>query len=314
MIGFIYHDLFARHLEGYNHVESPLRYTSILKRIRNCSFIDSIMFTEAVPARREWLESVHDGGYVEGILSLEVKDAVILDWGDTVATPRSVEAAVMSAGAGVQGARMVLERKCSSVFSAGRPPGHHAEKDRAMGFCIFNNIAITAAWLLDEGGLDRVAIVDWDIHHGNGTESIFFEDNRVLYISLHQYPHYPGTGHSKSVGTGAGKGYNINIPVGAGAGEDLYIEEFQGHVLPALDSFRPQFILISAGFDGHEADPLAGGRLTSHSYAAMTSLLLENAKEQCGGRIVSLLEGGYNLEALSESVEAHLAVLAGRYD
>jgi acetoin utilization deacetylase AcuC-like enzyme len=180
-----------------------------------------------------------------------------------------------------------------------------------MGFCIFNNVAIAAADLLDEGGLHRVAIVDWDVHHGNGTEKCFLEEERVLYVSLHQYPHYPGTGHPGNIGAGPGTGYTLNIPMASGSGDREYLDAFQNHVVPALYSFKPEFILISAGFDPHRDDPLSGARLSTGAFGRMTEYLLEAAEKHCGGRIVSLLEGGYNLDALAASVEAHLSVLVG---
>jgi acetoin utilization deacetylase AcuC-like enzyme len=309
VVGVIHHDLFLRHLEGYGHVESPERLKAINDRIKASPIADSISFIEAEPAEEAWLERVHDRNYVQAILSLEIRDAVVLDWGDTVATPASPQAALYAAGAGVQAARMVLEGKLPSAFCAVRPPGHHAERGRAMGFCIFNNIAVAAADLLEEEGLERVAIVDWDVHHGNGTERIFIEDGRVLYISLHQYPHYPGTGHAETVGRGQGAGFNINIPMGFGAGEGEYLDAFTKRVLPALDDFKPGFILISAGFDAHGNDPLSGIHLTSASYGTFTGLLRERADRLCEGRIVSFLEGGYQLESLAESVEEHLRAL-----
>ena len=309
MVGVIHHALFLKHLEGYGHVESPERLKAINDRIKASPIADSISFIEADPAEEAWLERVHDRNYIQAILSLEIRDHVVLDWGDTVATPASPQAALYATGAGVQAARMVLEGKLSSAFCAVRPPGHHAERGRAMGFCIFNNIAVAAADLLEEEGLERVAIVDWDVHHGNGTERTFIEDGRVLYISLHQYPHYPGTGHADTVGRERGAGFNINIPMGFGAGEDEYLDAFTKQVLPALDDFKPGFILISAGFDAHGNDPLSGIHLTSASYGTFTTLLRERADRLCEGRIVSFLEGGYQLESLAESVEEHLRAL-----
>jgi acetoin utilization deacetylase AcuC-like enzyme len=309
MIGFFCHDLFTKHLEGYSHVESPQRLEAILKRIKGSRISKLISFIEAEPAEIAWIERVHDRDYVEGILSLEIKDAVVLDWGDTVATADSPRAALHAAGAGVQAARMVLVGKLSSAFCAVRPPGHHAERNRAMGFCIFNNIAITALDLVEEGQLQRIAIVDWDVHHGNGTEKTFFEDDRIFYISLHQYPHYPGTGSADVIGRGQGAGFTMNIPMGVGAGDNEYLEVFDKRILPALDNFRPEFILISAGFDGHGDDPLSGMLLTSSAYGKMTKMLKNTAERHCGGRIVSFLEGGYDLEALAESVEEHLTAL-----
>ncbi len=309
MTGVIYHDLFGKHLEGYPHVESPERYRSVIGCLRKSAFLDELSFIEAEPAKIEWIKAVHDYAYVDAILSLEINHPIFLDAGDTVATHYSIQAALHSAGAGVQAAGMVLEGKLASAFCAGRPPGHHAERDRAMGFCIFNNIAITASWLLNEGGVDRVAIVDWDVHHGNGTENIFLDDDRVFYISLHQYPHYPGSGHLSTVGTGIGTGYNLNIPVESGVDDSVYISRFNEQVIPALEGYKPGFILISAGFDAHAEDPLSGGLLSSSVFGEMTRLLKSVADRHCGGRIVSLLEGGYNLEALAESVEKHVEIL-----
>ena len=309
MTGFFCHELFAKHLEGYPHVESPGRLGAILERVNEGGLAQKLTFIEPVPAEREWLERVHMREYVEGILSLEVTDAVVLDWGDTVATPASIEAALLAAGAGVQAVRMVQGRELDSAFCAVRPPGHHAEPGRAMGFCIFNNIAVAAADLYATAGLERVAIIDWDVHHGNGTELIFIEDERVLYISLHQHPHYPGTGQANVVGTGKGAGFNLNIPMRGGSGDSDYFEAFDNSVIPALDDFRPQFILISAGFDGHGDDPLSGCLLTSEAYAEMTRRLRAVADNHCGGKVVSFLEGGYDLDALAESVEAHLEAL-----
>jgi acetoin utilization deacetylase AcuC-like enzyme len=309
MIGFLRHELFVKHLAGYNHVESPQRVEAILERIKKSPVASSLLFIEAQPAKIEWLERVHDPKYVENILALEIDEPVVLDWGDTVATKVTPAAALHAAGAGVQAARLVLDGKISSAFCCVRPPGHHAERSRAMGFCIFNNIAVTAAHLVEGEGLERVAIVDWDVHHGNGTESMFIDDDRVLYISLHQYPHYPGTGSADTIGDGEGRGYTINLPMGAGAGDREYLAAFRERIVPALDEFKPEFILVSAGFDAHEDDPLSGMLLTTSAFRTMTELLKASAEKHCKGRIVSMLEGGYDISALAESVEEHLAAL-----
>jgi len=310
MIGFVCHELFMRHLEGYTHVECPQRVEAILRKIKRSPIAPSVSFLDAEPAKIEWLERVHDRAYVKSILSLEIDEAVILDWGDTVATAATPQAALHAAGAGVQAARLVLEGKISSAFCCVRPPGHHAERNRAMGFCIFNNIAVAAAHLIEAEGLARVAIIDWDVHHGNGTESMFIEDDRVLYISTHQYPHYPGTGDAETTGTGRGRGFTLNIPMRSGAGDREYLAAFRERIMPALDGFKPEFILISAGFDAHGEDPLSGTTLTTSAFRAMTLLLKASAEKHCRGRIVSMLEGGYDIPALAESVEEHIAVLA----
>jgi acetoin utilization deacetylase AcuC-like enzyme len=309
MIGYLHHDLFLKHLEGYPHVESPERLKAILRAVKGSPVSKSLEFIEAAPAEVEWIERVHDADYVSTILSLEIEDSVVLDWGDTVATPATPQAALHAAGAGVQAVRKVIAGELSAAFCAVRPPGHHAERARPMGFCIFNNIAIAAADLIEEHGLERIAIVDWDVHHGNGTERIFIEDEKVLYISLHQYPHYPGTGHPDMVGTGGGTGFTLNIPMRAGAGDEAYIAAFNEKVVPAIDDYEPQFILISAGFDAHGDDPLSGALLTTGAYGRMTELVRSAADRHCGGRVVSFLEGGYDLAALAESVTAHLSSL-----
>ena len=309
MIGLYYHELFLRHLEGYPHVESPQRLKAIMDRISEGPAGDQLTIIEAQPAERACLERVHDSHYINDILTLETDSAVVLDWGDTVATAASPQAALYAAGAGVQAVRAVFNNDFTAAFCAVRPPGHHAEQGRAMGFCIFNNIAIAAADLLENAGLNRVAIVDWDIHHGNGTERIFLENPKVLYISLHQHPHYPGTGSSEITGQGNGAGYTVNIPMGAGARDKDYIAAFDTRVLPAIDDFQPEFILISAGFDGHRDDPMSATLLSTPVFGEMTRMLKQAATRHCDGRIVSFLEGGYNLDALAASVETHLLAL-----
>ncbi|MCP4569380.1 MAG: histone deacetylase [FCB group bacterium] len=309
MVGFIHHDLFLKHLEGFPHSERPERLTAIFDRIKNSSVNQSLKFIEAQPAEIRWLERVHDADYVNDILTLKTDDAVILDWGDTIATSATPQAALHAAGAGVQAVRLVLEGKLSSAFCAVRPPGHHALHDQVMGFCLFNNIAVTAAALVEDLGLERVAIVDFDVHHGNGTERAFIKDDRVLFVSLHQYPYYPGTGAADIVGDGQGRGYNLNIPMASGSGDEDYTQAFNEKVIPALDDFKPEFILISAGFDAHQNDPLAFINLSSQMFGTMTAMLRECADCHCDGRIVSFLEGGYDLDALAEGVEEHLKAL-----
>jgi len=308
-VGIVHHDLFAEHLAGYTHPESPGRYEAIMRRLRRSAAAPRLSFIEAEPADEELLALVHDPDYVRGILSLEIEEAVVLDWGDTVATKSSPRAALLAAGAGVQAARLVLDGTIRSAFCCVRPPGHHAERNRAMGFCIFNNIAVAAAYLVEKENLPRVVVVDWDVHHGNGTERMFLEDDRVLYVSLHQYPHYPGTGDAGTVGSGRGEGFTINLPMGAGAGDREYLLAFRDRVVPAIDEFKPAFILVSAGFDGHAEDPLSGTLLTTSAYGRMTALLRELAGRHCGGRIVSMLEGGYDLVALADSAEEHVKAL-----
>jgi acetoin utilization deacetylase AcuC-like enzyme len=310
MIAFYTHDLFIRHLEGYGHIERPDRLAAILERVQTGSLAGRLTMVEPGPADRESICLVHDPKYVDDILSLTVKDVVVLDWGDTAATPASPKAALYAAGACVQAARAVMKGEYRSAFCAVRPPGHHAERDRAMGFCIFNNIAIAAADLLATQGVQRVAIVDWDVHHGNGTEKTFLEENRVLFISVHQFPHYPGSGDAAVTGRGKGDGYTLNIPLGAGAGDADFRAAFEHKVIPALNAFQPEIILISAGFDAHADDPLSETCASSGLFGELTRKVKACAETHCSGRIVSVLEGGYDLAALADSVEYHLLALA----
>jgi len=223
--------------------------------------------------------------------------------------PDSCTAALLAAGAGITAVEQVLAGNVSSCFCAVRPPGHHAEADRAMGFCLFNNIAVAAAYATNHQRVEKAAIVDWDVHHGNGTQNIFYGNPDILYISLHQYPHYPGSGSAGERGADAGEGLTLNLPMSAGSGDREYLAAFEERVIPAIKTFSPGLLLISAGFDAHAEDPLSQVRLTENGFAGMTAMLRQCAESCCEGRIVSLLEGGYDLDALARSVAAHLQAL-----
>jgi acetoin utilization deacetylase AcuC-like enzyme len=216
---------------------------------------------------------------------------------------------LLAVGGALQAVDQVVDRRVRNAFVALRPPGHHAERDRAMGFCLFNNVAIAARYAQQQYGLKRVLIVDWDVHHGNGTQHAFEDDPSVLFFSTHQYPFYPGTGRASERGNGPGLGYTVNVPLAAGCGDQEYIEVFEKILYPAAQAFRPDLVLISAGFDAHREDPLAGMLVTEGGYERMTTIVREIAEQCCAGRLVSLLEGGYNLEALARSVERHLRTL-----
>jgi acetoin utilization deacetylase AcuC-like enzyme len=228
---------------------------------------------------------------------------------DTAISPGSFDAAVLAAGAGVSVARSVLEGEAKNGMAIVRPPGHHAERSLALGFCLFNNVAVLARWLLQRPGIERVLIVDWDVHHGNGTQRAFEEDPSVFYFSIHQWPYYPGTGAAAEKGRGAGEGTTLNVPAPAGWGDDEYRRVFEKVLEPAATEFDPDFVLVSAGFDAHAEDPLAGMRVTETGYRAMTRTVMEIADKCAGGRVVSLLEGGYHHEALPRAVAAHLEML-----
>jgi acetoin utilization deacetylase AcuC-like enzyme len=259
-------------------------------------------------ASRAELLRVHTEDHLETIDSAAGR-AMSLD-PDTFTSPDSRDVALLAAGAVVGGVDAVIESKATRVLALVRPPGHHAERDRAMGFCLYNNVAAAAAHAVALG-LERVVVMDYDVHHGNGTQSIFYKDPRVLYISTHQYPYYPGTGATGEVGSGNGTGYTVNVPLDAGATDGDYQEVFKTIVIPVIDQFRPELLLISAGYDAHELDPLARMRLSTAGYASLTKSLCDAADRHCQGRVVAATEGGYDLRALRACLESTVGVLAG---
>ena len=259
-------------------------------------------------ATREQLGRVHDGEYLRRI-SETAGRAVALD-PDTYTSPESYEVALLAAGAAVDATERVMGGSHTTALALVRPPGHHAERDRAMGFCLFNNVAVAAAHAQTLGA-ERVAIVDFDVHHGNGTQHIFEAEPNVLYVSTHQHPYYPGTGGADEIGVGAGTGTTVNLPLEVGAVDEDYRLVFDEVVVPVLSQFRPDLLLVSAGFDAHIRDPLAGMRLTTPSFGAMTKDLRKVAEECCGGRMVLVTEGGYDLQALGASLDAVAGALAG---
>jgi len=254
-------------------------------------------------ATREEVERVHDAAYVERVVSTGGR-AVMLD-ADTFTSPESATIALMAAGAAIQAAEhAVVERE--PAFALVRPPGHHAERNRAMGFCLYNNAAVAAAAMLHRG-LSRIAVVDIDVHHGNGTQWIFYDDPRVLYVSTHQYPFYPGTGAAGEIGHGAGRGYTVNVPLEAGCTDRDYLLAYRAIVRPVLDEFAPELVLISAGYDAHERDPLASMRVTTAGYGAIIREVRSAALAH--GPIALVTEGGYDLEALAACIHLTIAVI-----
>jgi acetoin utilization deacetylase AcuC-like enzyme len=228
---------------------------------------------------------------------------------DVSVCTESYDVALLAAGSALQLADHVINKKVDNGFALLRPPGHHAEMSMAMGFCLFNNIAVLARYLQNTHGVKKIAIIDWDVHHGNGTQHLFEEDPSVLYISIHQYPFYPGTGNYTETGTGKGVGATLNCPMPMGSSDRDYENVFIEKILPKLDEFNPEFILISAGFDAHKSDPLANINLSSDAFAWMTKRVMEKANQYCDNRIISLLEGGYNLDALPVCIGKHLVSL-----
>ena len=307
--GFVYHPDYLKHDMGAGHPESPDRLRAIVSRLEASGVLDRLVRIEPASVADEWITQVHEASYLTTLKSrAPVSGRVSLD-PDTSMSAGSLPAAYLAAGGALAAADAIMAGTVDHAFCAVRPPGHHAESDRAMGFCLFNNVAIAARYLQRRHGVARVLIVDWDVHHGNGTQHTFDDDPSVLFFSTHQYPHYPGTGRATERGKGKGKGLTINVPMSAGQGDEDYREVFERLLVPAADAFKPDFVLISAGFDAHRDDPLASMGLTEEGYAALTGIVAGIARRHSKGRILSCLEGGYNLNALAASVERHVVAL-----
>ena len=305
MLRLYTHPICLQHDPGLGHAESPARLRAVLDALDHDRFaaLDRI---EAPRATREQLVRVHDGAYVDRILASAPAEGTVRLDEDTVMSPASAEAALRAAGAAVAAVDAVMQGHGERAFCAVRPPGHHATRDQAMGFCLFNNIAVAAAHAIAAHGLKRVAIADFDVHHGNGTQAIFETEPRVLFISSHQSPLYPDSGREDERGVGN----IVNAPLSPGDGSYAFRELWDGALLPRLAAFKPQLLLISAGFDAHRDDPLADIRLGSEDYAWITERLVDVARAHAHGRVVSSLEGGYHLGALATSASAHVAALA----
>jgi acetoin utilization deacetylase AcuC-like enzyme len=306
--GIYFHPDCLEHDTGPGHPERPMRLSAIASRLHASGLWSAADVRQPPPAEPADLGRVHSERYLRALPARCELAPDLLD-ADTSVCPASWRVARLAAGAAVEACRNVLAGTWANAFCAVRPPGHHAEHDRAMGFCLLNNVAVAAAWLLAQGGLERVAILDWDVHHGNGTQHLFEDSPRVFYASLHQWPLYPGTGAAVERGVGPGLGATLNCPMDPGSGDREWLAAFEDTVLPALDAFRPEFVLVSAGFDAHKADPLAGIELSEQGFRELSRGILELAAHTAGGRLVSLLEGGYDLGALAASVEVHVVAL-----
>ena len=296
------HPACLAHDTGPDHAERPARLTAVVDALRRG--LPALDWHEAPRATRGQLLRAHAPELLDAVLETHPAHRILLD-PDTVLSPASAEAALRAAGAAVAAVDAVLTGKTRRAFCAVRPPGHHATGDVAMGFCLFNNIAVAALHALDKHGLERVAIVDFDVHHGNGTQAIFERDPRVLFASSHQWPLYPETGARNETGVGN----IVNMPLPVEAEGVLFRRAWADVLLPAVDDFRPQLLLVSAGFDAHWRDPLAQLRLQAGDYTWISEELVALANRHCGGRMVSSLEGGYDLAALAESSLAHVGAL-----
>jgi len=303
---------FEDHQTGPGHPERPERLAVLREALERSGLAGRCAAAPVVPAADATLTRVHEAAHVERVERACRRGELTIDSMDTAICPESERVARLAAGSVVSLCRRVGEGEWSRGFAAVRPPGHHAERDLAMGFCLYNTVAVAARSVLDSGLASRVLIVDWDVHHGNGTQHIFEEDPAVFYFSVHQSPLYPGTGERDETGSEAGEGTTLNRPLPPGSGDGRFLESLREALLPAAAVFRPEFVLVSAGFDAHRADPLGGLELSTGAYREATRMLVELAERFAGGRLVSVLEGGYDLEALAESVVVHLEeLLAG---
>lgn len=301
-----YHPVTLEHLQGISHPERPERISYTLKYLQQSAIWENLIKLQVAPAPEEMLKLVHPERYIRKIQHAAQNAPLYLD-PDTPVTEHSYSAALNAVGVLLSCCDFVLNaNEKSSAFALIRPPGHHAESNRAMGFCLFNNIAIAARYIMTKYNVHSVAILDWDVHHGNGTQAIFYSDPTVLYISLHQFPFYPGTGSEEECGDGPGYGYTLNIPLPAGSGGEAYRQAFEEKVIPKLHKVQPDILLISAGYDAHRLDPLASMLLEEKDFAWMTTRVLEFATSNTEFGIVFALEGGYNLEALARSIYATL--------
>ena len=310
--GFVYHPIYLRHDTG-QHVENARRLEAVISYLEETGLTPQLVPIEPRAASVEELSLVHDKQYISHIYDVGQRGGGWLD-PDTVMSADSYEAAVYAAGGAISAAEAVIRGDLSSAFALVRPPGHHAAPRRARGFCLFNNIAIAAKYALTQHNLERLAIIDFDVHHGNGTQESFNDNPQVLYISTHEYPFYPGTGDTDEIGHGAARGTKINIPLPSGCSDHEYLTVFEQIVSPAVRRFQPHLVMVSAGYDAHWADPLAQMQVTITGFAEMVRIIRELAEELCHGRIVICLEGGYHLRALAGSVKATFDGLLGNSD
>lgn len=299
---------FLSHVAGPMHAESPGRLTAVLDHLAAHPVSRTQLLTPRMATLDELCAS-HTLAHVQAMLALQGQSAQLDP--DTGVSPGSIDAALLAAGAGVQAVTDVMAGSADNAMCLVRPPGHHAEVDRAMGFCLFNNIAVAAEAALRRGA-QRVLVLDWDVHHGNGTQHTFEARRDVLFCSAHQYPYYPGTGASTEVGRGAGEGFTVNCAMGPGQHDAEYGAVFHDVFLPIAQQFKPDLVLVSAGFDAHRADPIGGMNVTERGFAAMCSAVKALAEQLCGGKLVLMLEGGYDLSGLAHSVHACVEVLAGQ--
>ncbi len=308
-VSFISHPDYEAHDTGEGHPERPDRLRALHARLSESGLASDLVQTVPDHADEEWLARAHSTAHVRNVKDRCKQDAGSMEDYETMLSPSSFNIARLAVGATFKATDQVFSGEADRAFCAVRPPGHHAEFDRAMGFCLFNNVAIAARYAQEKHGVERVMILDWDVHHGNGTQHILEDDPSIFYFSIHQFPHYPGTGAREERGLGDGIGATLNAPVGGGADDEEYLNILDAELIPAMDAFKPQFVIISAGFDAHINDPLSATRVTENGFSEMTERAISIASDHADAHLISVLEGGYDLEGLSLSVEAHLRTL-----
>lgn len=309
--GYLYDEKYLQHETGYFHPEVPERLRAIHQGVQEAGLLPSLVRIEACQPEMQWIEAVHASDYIRRFREACLAERADFDSPDNQISPQTFDTALLAVGGVIEAARRVVAGELDNAFCAVRPPGHHAEPDKAMGFCYFNNVAVTARFLLNECRIERVGIVDFDVHHGNGTQHIFEQDDAVYYYSIHQHPSfaYPGTGRDFEKGKDAGTGFTLNSTVLPGQGDVEYKTLLERDLFPAFESFRPEVIIISAGFDAHVEDNMSDVRLTTEGFSWITRQLVEQAEKSAGGRLISVLEGGYSLERLPELVVNHIRIL-----
>jgi acetoin utilization deacetylase AcuC-like enzyme len=309
-LAYIYSPVFLKHNPGGGHLERPDRLSAIESHLKEKDLWSKLQHYNPEAIKNNELFLVHDKQLVEYNIAQKGKSYFVLDAGDTVLSKHSIDAALQAAGSGTMAADLIFkEKKHNRVFAAVRPPGHHAEYKRSMGFCVFNNIAVAAAYAIEKNYIENALIIDWDVHHGNGTQNIFYNRSDVFYLSIHQSPFYPYTGAAAETGVDTGDGYTLNIPLQAGQNDEVYLQVLQEALKKIEKKFSPDLLLVSAGFDAHRDDLLGQMRVSEDGFGKMTKIISAFAEKHCQGNIISMLEGGYDLSGLSSSVYEHLKSL-----
>jgi len=308
-VGFVFDERCMAHQQDPGHPESPERIAVIKEALEKEGLLAQMLPIPPREATDEELQLVHTRDYIDKVKLVCADAPGTLGPDVFIMTPESLPAALLAAGGGLSAVDAIQDQRALRVFCDTRPPGHHALPNRAMGFCIFNNIALAARYAQKKYGLNRILIVDWDVHHGNGTQDIFYEDPNVMYFSSHHFPFYPGSGSTMEKGFGEAKGTTLNLPLEGGSGDADYIEGYERHLLPAASDFMPEMVMVSCGFDSHFRDPIGGMEVTEAGFGRLTELVVRIANELCGGKIISFLEGGYDLQAIAASAVTHVREL-----